>query len=354
MKKGRVELRLQRKVDDKVQCLACPRKCIIPEGFKGLCKSKINVDGKIYEVNYGFVSSVALDPIEKKPFFNFWPGSWAYSIGTVGCNLKCEHCQNWQISQADPEKFSWLIPLSPEDAVKQAKELEARSIAYTYNEPTIVSIEWVLDTAKLAKQEGILNLSVTNGYWSEESFDLLKNYIDAANVDVKAFTDRFYRDVAKAPSIKPVLETVERLKDEKKHVELTYLIIPTLNDREEEIRAFSKWVFDKLGPDTPVHFSRYYPAYRMKIHSTPVATIRRARDIAVEEGLRYVYSGNVPGDPGENTYCPSCKKPVIIRYGFDIEECNLTEDNKCKFCGEKIAIEGRCSSGRKRWPSLVI
>jgi len=315
MKKGRVELRLQRKVDDKVQCLACPRKCIIPEGFKGLCKSKINVDGKIYEVNYGFVSSVALDPIEKKPFFNFWPGSWAYSIGTVGCNLKCEHCQNWQISQADPEKFSWLIPLSPEDAVKQAKELEARSIAYTYNEPTIVSIEWVLDTAKLAKQEGILNLSVTNGYWSEESFDLLKNYIDAANVDVKAFTDRFYRDVAKAPSIKPVLETVERLKDEKKHVELTYLIIPTLNDSEEEIRAFSKWVFDKLGPDTPVHFSRYYPAYRMKIHSTPVATIRRARDIAVEEGLRYVYSGNVPGDPGENTYCPSCKKLMPSRIG---------------------------------------
>ncbi len=329
----------------KVRCLACPRYCVIPEGKRGVCKSKINSNGQLCEVNYGKVSSVAMDPIEKKPLFHYYPGSWAYSIGTVGCNLMCEHCQNWGISQADPLDYQWLQTLLPEEAVNGAKRAGALSIAFTYNEPTIVNLEWVVETSKLAKKEGIKTLSITNGYWSKETRELLAPLIDAANVDVKAFRDEFYKKVCKAPSLKPVLDTVLHLKKEGVHVELTYLVIPGLNDDENEIREFSRWVVEKVGPDTPVHFSRFYPHYKMLDRPpTPVDTVDMARKIAMEEGVRYVYTGNVVGDPGENTYCPSCRELLIKRYGFDVLRCNLLEGNKCPKCGEPIAIIGRCTS----------
>ncbi len=347
--KYRVESSLYQKLDDnRVRCLTCPRKCIIPEGFYGLCRTKINVNGILCEVNYGLVSSVALDPIEKKPFFHYMPGTWAYSVGTVGCNLFCEHCQNWLISQQDPESYPWLKELSPEEAVKEAVELGASSIAFTYNEPTIVSFEWVLDTAKLSKERGIHTLSVTNGYWSEESREMLIPLIDGANVDVKAFRDDFYRKVTKAPSMQPVLDTVVELKEKGKHVEVTYLIIPTLNDDPKEIRDFSRWVVNEVGEDVPIHFSRFYPMYKMQhVPPTPVSTVKMAVEIAREEGAKYVYSGNVPGDPNENTYCPKCGELLIERRGFSILRCNLTEDNRCPRCGEKIPIVGKCreSSG---------
>ncbi len=344
---------LQRKMNNKVQCFVCPRKCVIPPNSCGLCRSKKNLDGTLYEVNYGLVSSVALDPIEKKPFYHFYPGSWSYSIGTVGCNLKCEHCQNWQISQAEPERFLYLSKLFPAEAVAQAKQIGARSIAFTYNEPTVVSFEWVLETAKLAKREGISPLSVTNGYISEEALEELLPHLEGANVDVKAFSDDFYRGICKVPSMEPVKRTAEVLKKRGKLVEITYLIIPTLNDDEEEIRKFSRWVLNELGPDVPVHFSRYHPMYKMRIKATPPETVRRARKLAIEEGLKYVYTGNLVGDDGENTFCPNCGRVVVRRYGFEVLKCNLTEGNRCKYCGEKIDIIGRCEIER-RWPSIVL
>ncbi len=334
--------------DGRVRCLACPRKCIIPPGMYGLCKTKLNVNGTLCEVNYSKVSSVAMDPIEKKPFFHFMPGSYAYSIGTVGCNLFCEHCQNWVISQSDPESFRYLRDLPPEEAVREAVELGASSIAFTYNEPTIVSMEWVVDAARLAKDFGLATLSVTNGYWSEEARERLIPLIDAANVDVKAFSDDFYRKVTKAPFLKPVLDTVIALKRAGKHVEVTYLIIPTLNDGEEEIRAFARWIVQEVGDDTPVHFSRFYPHFRMKnLPPTPIETIKRAIRIARDEGVKFVYSGNVPGDPDENTYCPRCGTLLIRRFGFTIEKCNLSEDSKCPECGEPIPIVGPCTETRE-------
>ncbi len=339
--------------DGRVRCLACPRKCIIPPGMYGVCKTRLNVDGVLCEVNYGKVSSVAMDPIEKKPFFHFMPGTYAYSIGTVGCNLFCDHCQNWIISQSDPETFSYLRDLQPDVAVKEAIELGASSIAFTYNEPTIVSMEWVVKTAKLAKKHGLATLSVTNGYWSEEARRRLIPLIDAANVDVKAFTDEFYRKVTKTPFLKPVLDTVIALKRAGKHVEVTYLIIPTLNDNPDEIKAFARWVVNEVGDETPVHFSRFYPHFRMKhLPPTPIKTIERATGIAREEGVKYVYSGNLPGDPNENTYCPNCGTLLIKRYGFTVEKCNITENNKCPKCGQSIPIVGRCRESRGRMSFL--
>ena len=340
----RVRAKLQVQLEGgAVRCLACPRKCFIPEGRYGLCRSKVNVRGMLCEVNYGMMSSVALDPIEKKPLFHFMPGSRTYSIGTVGCNMFCDHCQNWIISQSDPEKFQDLIYLPPEEAVREAMSYGAKSIAFTYNEPTIVSMEWVVETAELAKRAGLATISVTNGYWSEEARERLIPVIDAANVDVKAFTDQFYRKVAKVPFLKPILDTVIELKRAGRHVELTYLIIPGYNDGEDEIRSFSRWVSEEVSADTPVHFSRFFPHYKMKsIPPTPIQTMERALSIAREEGLKYVYSGNVPGDPSENTYCPKCGTLLIKRYGFYVERCNLT-NGKCPKCGEEIPIVGRCS-----------
>ncbi len=330
----------------RVRCLACPRRCVLPPGGRGFCGTKVNVGGRLCELNYSKVSSVAMDPIEKKPLFHFMPGSWAYSVGTVGCNLACRHCQNWEISQpgVPPERFPWLRDLTPEEAVEQAVELGASSVAYTYNEPTVVSMEWVVDTARLAREAGLKNVSVTNGYWSPEAVDRLAPLLDAANVDVKAFSDEFYGKVAAAPSMRPVLDTVVSLVDRGVHVELTYLVIPGLNDGEEEIRAFSRWVADEVGDDTPVHFSRFHPEFKMRgVPPTPAETLEMAHEVARSEGLNFVYLGNVPGDPRESTYCPSCGTPLIRRFGFDVLDCRLS-GGRCPSCGREIPIVGPCRS----------
>lgn len=330
----------------RVRCRLCPLNCIINDGHRGSCKVRKNVGGRLYTLNYGRVSSMALDPIEKKPLFHFYPGSCAFSIGTFGCNMHCKHCQNWEISQAD-ESFPYQRSVSPREIVKLAEGYSCESIAYTYNEPT-VWYEFVLETAMLAREAGIKNVLVTNGYINEEPFRELAPYIDAMNVDIKAFNEGFYMKISSVPSGEPSRRTALIAKKEFGiHVELTYLVIPTLNDREEEIREFARWVVENLGDETPVHFSRYFPHYRLHIPPTPVETIERAYGIAKEEGLNFVYVGNVPGHRGEHTHCPSCGKPLIVRWGFRVEEYHI-KDGKCEYCGAKIPVVGEHSGKRYR------
>ncbi|WP_461866962.1 AmmeMemoRadiSam system radical SAM enzyme [Thermococcus sp.] len=335
----------ERVKDSTVRCRLCPLNCIISEGKRGSCRIRKNIRGKLYTLNYGLVSSIASDPVEKKPLFHFWPGSCALSIGTVGCNMHCKHCQNWEISQAD-EKFPYLQKATPESIVAIAKRYGCESIAYTYNEPTIW-YEFVLDTAKLAREKGINNILVTNGYINEEPFRKLAPYIDAMNIDIKAFDDKFYMKIAGVPGGEPSRKIAEIAKKEFGiHVELTYLIIPTLNDRDEEFRTFARWVVGELGDDTPVHFSRFFPHYKLvSLPPTPMETVERAYRIAKEEGLKFVYIGNAPGHYGENTYCPRCGKPLIVRWGFEIEEYHI-KDGRCEYCGEPIPVVGTYTKKR--------
>ncbi|NJE42382.1 AmmeMemoRadiSam system radical SAM enzyme [Thermococcus sp. GR6] len=332
----------------KVRCRLCPLNCIINEGQRGSCRIRKNIGGKLYTLNYGKVSSMATDPVEKKPLFHFWPGSCAFSIGTVGCNMHCKHCQNWEISQAD-ESLPYIRDVSPPEVVELAKRYGCESIAYTYNDP-VIWYEFVLDTAKIARREGLNNILVTNGYISEEPFRGLAPYIDAMNIDIKAFSNEFYMKIAGVPSREPSKRTAEIAKKELGiHVELTYLIIPTLNDREEEIRAFARWVVESLGDDTPVHFSRFFPHYKLThFPPTPLETIEMAYRVAKKEGLKFVYTGNVPGHEGENTYCPRCGKPLIVRWGFKITEYHV-KGGKCEYCGEPIPIVGTYKKKRYDW-----
>ncbi|NJD99234.1 AmmeMemoRadiSam system radical SAM enzyme [Thermococcus sp. LS1] len=332
----------------RVRCRLCPLNCIINDGQGGSCRIRKNMGGKLYTLNYGKISSMASDPVEKKPLFHFWPGSCAFSIGTVGCNMHCKHCQNWEISQAD-ESFPYIRNVFPPEVVELAKRYGCESIAYTYNDP-VIWYEFVLDTAKIARREGLNNILVTNGYISEEPFRELAPYIDAMNIDIKAFSDEFYMKIASVPSGEPSKRIAEIAKKEFGiHVEITYLIIPTLNDREKEIRAFARWVVESLGDDTPVHFSRFFPHYKLThLPPTPLETIEMAYRVAKEEGLKFVYTGNVPGHEGENTYCPRCGKPLIVRWGFKITEYHV-KDGKCEYCGEPIPIVGTYMKKRYDW-----
>ncbi|MCS7364571.1 MAG: AmmeMemoRadiSam system radical SAM enzyme [archaeon GB-1867-035] len=345
--RGRREALLYKKLsENKVQCLVCPRKCIIPNGRRGVCETRENINGKLYTLIYGEISALACDPIEKKPLFHFWPGSSTFSISTIGCSFKCPWCQNWEISQAKPGEIATSYH-EPEDIIRLAKKYECNSISYTYNEP-LIWFEYVYDTAKQAKKNGLANILVTNGYVSEEALSELLPYIDAANVDVKAWSNDFYLEYCKG-ELEPVLQACETMVKKGVHVEVTYLVIPKLNDKEEQFEGLSKWVLNNLGPNTPVHFSRFYPHYKMRnIPPTPIKKLELAREIAMKTGLNYVYIGNVPGHIGENTYCPKCREPVITRYAFSITSYALTDENECKNCGEKISIIGKYAR-KRRW-----
>ncbi len=331
--------------EGKVQCILCPRYCIILPGKLGFCKARKNIDGKLYTLVYGSIVSMAVDPIEKKPLYHFWPGSNVFSIAVPGCNFSCLHCQNWTISQVGVEDIHYE-DLSPERLIELTKHYNCKGIAHTYTEPAIAT-EYAIDVGKLAHHEDLYNVYVTNGYMTPEALQELGPYLDAANVDVKAFNDDFYRKICGVSSINPVLETCEWMVEHGTHLEVTYLVIPRENDSSEEIRKFCKWVFEKLGPEVPTHFSRFYPHYKMTDRSqTPVETLERAVKIAKEEGLHYVYIGNVPRHEGDNTHCPKCGELLIERYGFSVTRYEL-KDKQCPKCGAKINIVGEHASSKR-------
>jgi len=325
-------------LDGKARCKVCSYRCVIQEGKLGHCRTRKNIDGRIHSLIYGTVTSMASDPIEKKPLYHFYPGSYSYSMGSVGCSFQCEHCQNWTISQADIETV-YTMDMSPEQAADNAVHDRCRSVSWTYNEPSIW-VEFTHDTAKLCHDRDVKTVYVTNGYATPEHMDVMKGLLDAYRVDIKAFTDDFYRKTCKS-RLEPVLTSTKIAKDYGMHVEVITLLIPHLNDSEDEIRGLSKWIFDNLGPDTPVHFTRFYPMYHMDHEApTPIATLEKAHDIARKAGINYVYLGNTPGHKYESTWCPKCNELLIERYGFQITKYNITKDKKCPKCGEKIPIVG--------------
>jgi len=316
-----------------IQCELCPKRCRVPKGKRGFCRVRENREGKYYSLVYGNPCAVHLDPIEKKPFFHVLPTTTSFSLATAGCNFQCKFCQNWEISQAFPEDvFSYDIP--PEMMVKKAKEMGALSIAYTYVEPTVF-YEYMLDISFLAKKAGLLNVTHSNGFINLSPLRNWCKVLDAANVDLKGFTETFYQELCSG-ELNPVLESLKTLRQEKIHLEITTLMIPTKNDEWPVVKEMCLWIKKELGPETPLHFSRFYPLYKLKsLPPTPVSTLERARAIALSSGLEYVYIGNVPGHEAENTFCPKCKKMVIQRTGYMIGEINM-KGGKCKYCGKPI------------------
>ena len=318
-----------------VQCSLCPRRCVITEGQRGYCQSRENIGGSLYSLGYGFPVSARPDWIEKKPFFHVLPGSMTFSVAVAGCIMRCRFCQNWQISQSKPDEAKGY-EMSPEDIIKAAKDTGCKTITYTYTEPTVF-YEYMLDISKLAKKEGLLTSMHTCGYINREPLVELLDYMDFVNVDLKGFSDDFYGKVGSMAKLQPVLDTIKTVKEKGVWLEITSLIIPTLNDDPQEIRSMCQWIKDNVGDDVPLHFSRFYPQYKLRnLSPTPAKTLLNAYKIAKAAGLKYVYIGNIPGNPQENTYCPKCGKVVVKREGYTVLEVNI-EDNKCKFCGFKIA-----------------
>ena len=331
------EARWYSKLSDKrVRCDLCSHHCVISDGERGICGVRENRDGTLYSLVYGKVIATHVDPIEKKPLFNFLPGTRSFSIATVGCNFKCTHCQNADISQMPAERGRITgQDAEPEQIVRAAESTGCKTIAYTYTEPTIF-MEYAYDTAKIASERGIKNVFVTNGYMAEEPLRDIQPYLDAANVDLKGFTEEHYREVCGA-RLKPVLDTLKLMKELGIWVEVTTLIIPTVNDSDDDLRNIAEFILD-LGPETPWHVSRFHPTYKMlDLPPTPVQSVIKARQIGLEVGLRYVYSGNIPGDNGENTYCYKCGKLLIPRYGYELGETHI-ENSKCEYCGAEIDV----------------
>ncbi len=319
----------------KVRCYLCSHRCTIADGKVGICGVRQNEGGRLYTLVYGLAISQAADPIEKKPLFHFYPGSTSYSFATAGCNFRCLFCQNADISQISAEQG--CVPgryTPPQEIVTKAESYGCRSISYTYTEPTVF-FEYARDTAVLARRAGLGNVFVTNGYMTGEMLETLYPFLDAANVDLKAFRDDFYRKQCGA-RLQPVLDSLKLMKQQGVWVEVTTLVIPGLNDDEGELRELAGFIATELGVETPWHVSRFHPTYKMLDRpSTPVATLEKAWTIGKESGLRYVYMGNVPGADGENTYCYNCGKLVIERWGFSVRQKHVRE-GKCAFCGAPL------------------
>jgi pyruvate formate lyase activating enzyme len=317
----------------KVQCELCPKKCLIEPGQSGDCRVRINIDGILRTVVYGYPCSIHIDPVEKKPLFHFLPGTSIFSLATVGCNLHCQFCQNWEISQANPEDSqAYFCP--PEKLVQLTRQYNCPSLAYTYTEP-IIYYEYTYDTAKLARQANIRNVLVTAGYINEQPWKKLLEVVDAANIDLKGITDDFYRRVCSA-TLKPVQDALVIAKASGILVEVTNLIIPTLNDKPEQIQQLVRWIKTNMGSDTPLHFSGFYPRYKMRyLPETSLQTLETARQIGMSEGLDYVYIGNLQSKEGENTYCPGCKNLLIERVGYTILQ-NRLKDGCCPDCSKEI------------------
>ena len=314
-----------------IKCLLCPKECLINKGQVGFCRARQNIDNQLYSLIYSKVSSYGMDPIEKKPLYHFYPGTMVLSLGTIGCNFACVFCQNWTISQANIKDVQ-VEELSPEKAIQLALKNNSPAICYTYSEP-LIWYEYVLDTAKLAKKNNLKNILVTNGFINREPLIELLPFIDAMNIDLKSFRNSFYQKYSKG-SLSPVLRTIE-ISRKYCHIEITNLIIPGLNDGEEEIKEMVDWI-SSLSKDMPLHFSRYFPCYKMNISATPISTLCKARDIA-QKKLKYVYVGNIWDEEANSTYCGNCKELLIKRTGYNIINLGLGKDGKCKFCGEKVA-----------------
>ena len=320
--------------DNAVRCFLCPHNCIIGDGERGKCRTRVNVAGGLRSLVYGRPVSIHVDPIEKKPFYHFLPGAEAYSLATAGCPLQCKCCQNWEISQARPEDYQ-ISYTPPEKITRSASASKSRVIAFTYNEPTVFA-EYMLDIARDAKKQGLRSALISCGFVNEAPLAEMCKVLDAIKIDLKGYSEDFYRSVCGA-ELKPVLAGIKQIAKSRTHLEIVNLVVPTLNDSDKMLLELINWVLGECGPDVPLHFSRFHPAYQMlNLPPTPVATLERARDMAIERGIHYPYVGNVPSHPGDNTYCPSCKKILIQRRGFFVTEMNI-KSGKCKFCSRKIA-----------------
>ena len=322
--------------DNQVQCNLCQHRCKIKAGRSGICGVRQNRSGELVSLVFGRVVARNVDPVEKKPLFHFYPGSLSYSIATVGCNFKCKFCQNADIAQMPKDHNGRIMgsDVAPTEIVAAAKQSQCQSIAYTYTEPTVY-FEFAYEVAKLAHQQGISNLFVTNGYMTEEALDMIDPYLDAANVDLKAFNDEFYRTYCGA-RLAGVKESLTSMKRRGIFIEVTTLLIPGLNDEPEELKQMADFVATALGVDTPWHISRFHPTYKLRDRPpTPVQTLKTAHEIGLDAGLRYVYTGNVPGQASENTICYACGKVLIDRWGFNVSNYAIIQ-GKCKFCDAVI------------------
>jgi len=338
--------------DGRVQCDLCPRFCKLHEGQRGLCFVRACQDQQIVLTTYGRSSGFCIDPIEKKPLNHFFPGTAVLSFGTAGCNLACRFCQNWDISKS--REFDTLADAaSPSTIARAARELGCHSVAYTYNDP-VIFLEYAVDVAQACREQGVKSVAVTAGYINPDPRAEFYAEMDAANVDLKCFSEDFYQRLC-AGHLQPVLETLQYIKHETDTwLEITTLLIPGENDSTEELDALTQWVVEELGPDVPLHFSAFHPDYKMRdIPPTPSATLTRARRIAIKNGVRYAYTGNVHDGDGGSSYCHECHRKLIGRNWYNLSEWNLTEDGRCRFCGAECAghfLAAPGSWGAKRQP----
>lgn len=316
-----------------VMCTLCPNRCRLSPGDRSVCRSRVNIDGTLYSLAYGNACSANIDPIEKKPLYHFLPASRAFSIAAAGCNFRCLNCQNWEISQARPEDVRHT-EMFPGQVVEAAKTSGCRSLAYTYSEPTTF-FEYMIDTARVARDKGLKNLWISNGFINPQPLRALCTVLDAANVNLKSIRDDIYRKL-NGGRLQPVLDTFIALDREGVHFEMTHLVVPGYGDREETIRRMCGWILKHLGPDHPLHLLRFFPRYRLsRLSPTPVDTLVRFRDLAMAEGLHYVYLGNVPGEEGSHTFCHGCRRLLVERQGYHVVVHGIV-DGRCRFCGTPI------------------
>jgi pyruvate formate lyase activating enzyme len=323
--------------DSRVRCHTCQWRCRINPGKYGVCGMYQNQEGTLFNLNYARVSSAAADPIEKKPLFHFYPGTLCFSLGTLGCNFHCKHCQNWEISTADSSSLlDSCRELQPESAIELASQYHCQGISWTYNEPTIW-FEYTLDSAKLAKNSNLYTVYVTNGYATPEALDTIGPYLDAWRVDIKGFSDEFYKTLSGVPHWREILDVTKRAKDKwGMHVEVITNIIPTMNDDDKQLEGIAKWIRDELGELTPWHVTRFYPHHNLThLPPTPLEAIDRACEIGRRDGLKFIYAGNVSGHQSESTRCYNCGKVNVTRFGYETEVTGL-DGSKCRFCGAEL------------------
>ena len=320
--------------DNKVKCTLCPHMCVLADGKSGICRVRKNNGGRLVSEIYGRACCLRFDPIEKKPLYHFYPGSVILSVGSVGCNLRCKFCQNWEISQTCAEDYPYIKPVSVDHIINMAKERHDNAgIAYTYNEP-IVWFEFMLDIARKSKEQGMHNVMVSNGFINASPLAELLEYMDAFNIDLKAFSDDFYRRVTSA-RLQPVKDSILGIKKYGRHLELTHLVITGLNDREDQFEEMVKWISGELGPETPLHLSRYFPNFEMENKATPLAKLLELYQLATKY-LNFVYLGNVAADEGRITTCPDCGAHLIDRLGYSIYKKGLDMSGKCRKCGRGV------------------